>query len=341
MTEAIEVSYTCDLLAHRRCARAWSFEKEAGFLPYEAVQAMEARIVHHAIEWLTDQYQVHSGGTRHATAAELTAQLEHYWRVLWARGIRTRFGTKRDTIDRIVGNLFPGGRMDTVGRTLMEGAVHTEYELRAVRKVLSAAFGGKSKILLTGILDLVVQQSAPLTYARRWKWLSTKKLTGEVEAAPVTAHPGDVEIWDYKGTRSKTGYLEDYVRQLLTYAALYRGRTGDLPARCVLFFINEPKRDLRLLAIDVTDSIVDRALDWTQEQVKELRATTAAFERDPLGITAGERALIKQPLGKRLTAETVQQCTGCAFRFDCDEYRTHLGPTTNSRDVDIYTVLKN
>jgi hypothetical protein len=191
------------------------------------------------------------------------------------------------------------------------------------------------------VLDLVVQQQAPLTYARRWKWPSAKKLTGEVEASPVTARTGEVEIWDYKGTRSKTGYLEDYVRQLLTYAALYRDRTRDLPARCVLFFINEPKRDLRLLAIDVTDAIVDRALDWTQDQVRDLRATTAAFEQNPLAVAAGERTLSSQPVGKRVTPETVQQCTGCAFRFDCNEYRTHLGPSTKSRDVDIYTVFKN
>lgn len=341
MTDAIEVSYTGDLLAHRRCARAWCYEKQVGFQPYEAVQAMEGRLVHHGMEWLTDQFQVQSGGMRHAKASELTTQLEHYWRVLWARGIRTRFGTKRDTIDRIVGNLFPGGHMDGVVRTVIEGALHTEYELRAVKKVLPSAFGGKSKILLTGVLDLVVQQRSPLTYQRQWKWLSTKKLIGEVEATPVTARTGDVEIWDYKGTRAKTGYLEDYVRQLLTYAALYRDRTGDLPERCVLFFINEPKKDLRLLAIGVTDAIVDRALDWTQDQVRDLRMTTAAFERDPLAVVAGERTLGREPLGKRVTAETVQQCTGCAFRFDCDEYRTHLGTGTKSRDVDIYTVFKN
>ncbi len=341
MTDAIEVSYTGDLLAHRRCARAWCYEKQVGFQPYEAVQAMEGRLVHHGMEWLTDQFQVQSGGTRHATASELTAQLEHYWRVLWARGVRTRFGTKRDTLDRIVGNLFPNGRMDDVVRAVIEGAVHTEYELRAVKKVLPAAFGGKSKILLTGVLDLVVQQRSPLKYQRRWKWHSTKHLTGAVEAKAVAARTGDVEIWDYKGTRAKTGYLDDYVRQLLTYAALYRDRTGKLPERCVLFFVNEPKRDLRLLAIDVTDAIVDRAVDWTQDQVRDLRTTTAAFERDPLAVVAGERTLGGQPLGQRVTTETVQQCTGCAFRFDCDEYRAHLGPSTKSRDIDICTVFKN
>ena len=70
-------------------------------------------------------------------------------------------------------------------------------------------------------------------------------------------------------------------------------------------------------------------------------ADGTSSEALPLGVIAGERTLGKQPLGKRVTAETVQQCTGCAFRFDCDEYRTHLGPSTKSRDVDIYTVFKN
>jgi hypothetical protein len=32
MSDVIEVSYTGDLLAHRRCARAWAYEKYAGFL---------------------------------------------------------------------------------------------------------------------------------------------------------------------------------------------------------------------------------------------------------------------------------------------------------------------
>ena len=40
MHDVIEVSYTGDLLGHRRCPRAWCYEKQAGFHPYEQVQAM-------------------------------------------------------------------------------------------------------------------------------------------------------------------------------------------------------------------------------------------------------------------------------------------------------------
>jgi hypothetical protein len=345
MSDVIEVSYTGDLLAHRRCRRAWAYEKRAGFHPYEVVQAMEGRLVHHAMEWLTRQYQEALSRRRHATEAELRAQLGHYFRVLWARGIRTAFASKAETIDRVVGNLYPGGRIDPVVKAVIEGAQHTEYELRAVKKVLPAdapMFSGKSRILLTGILDLVVQQQQPLTYSRTWRWDSVGELTGHVETAPTTAATGDVEIWDYKGTRANSPFVDDYVRQLLTYAALYRDRTGSLPVRCVLFFINEPpRRDRRLLAIDVSAPIVDAALAWTYQQVRELRATADVFENDPAAVSAGELARAAEPLGQRLSSETTAQCTACTFRFDCPEYTAHLAGGPAHPDIDLANVFKN
>ena len=44
MRDVMEVSYTGDLLGHRRCPRAWCYERQAGFYPYEQVQAMEGRL---------------------------------------------------------------------------------------------------------------------------------------------------------------------------------------------------------------------------------------------------------------------------------------------------------
>ena len=342
MSDVIEVSYTGDLLAHRRCRRAWAYEKRAGFHPYEVVQAMEGRLVHHAMEWLTRQHQEVLG--RHATADELRTQMEHFFRVLWARGIRTAFASKQETIDRVVGNLYPGGRLDPVVKAVIEGAQHTEYELRAVKKVLPpdiASFSGKSRILLTGILDLVIQQQSPLTYPRTWNWESVVDLKGDIEEAPTRAAAGDIEIWDYKGTRAKTPFVDDYVRQLLTYAALYRDRTGELPVRCVLFFINEPRRDRRLLAIDVDTSVVDAALAWTYDQVRLLRGTADTFETRPDGVLAGELAKEEEPVGKRLSPETTAQCTACTFRFDCPEYTAHLKGGDQHPDINLTNVFKN
>lgn len=341
MSDVIEVSYTGDILAHRRCRRAWAYEKRAGFYPYEVVQAMEGRLVHHAMEWLTGKFQ--ETGT-HANVEELNAQLEHFYRVLWARGIRTAFVSKAATIERVVENLYPKGRLDSIVRAVIEGAQHSEYELRAVRKVLpadAAAFQGKSRILLTGVLDLVIQQQEALTYHRRWVWDSVKELKGHIEDQVIDASPGDVEIWDYKGSRAHTPFVDDYVRQLLTYAALFRDRTGELPKRCVLFFVNERDKKKRLLEIDVHERVVNRALDWTYEQVRLIRATTDSFESNPTSVPAGELAKSDLPIGKRISAETKGQCTTCSQRFDCAEYTAHLQGGKSHPDVDIYNVFKN
>src|SRR5262249_50318644 len=155
----------------------------------------------------------------------LEGQLKAYFRVLWARGIRTAFETKQETIDRVTENLFPGGVKGSIHPTVkaaIEGAQHTEYELKTVRKLIKADFAGKSRLLLTGVLDLVIQQTHPLTYSRVWQWTDLANLKGGVSKATVAAKTGDIEIWDYKGTRADTKYVGDYVRQLLTYAALYK-----------------------------------------------------------------------------------------------------------------------
>lgn len=337
MNDVIEVSYTGDLLAHRRCSRAWSYEKYAGFHPYEQVQAMEGRLIHHAMEWLTLFFGEQS---RHATAAELDTQVQRHFRVLWARGIRTAFQSKADTVARVVKNLFPGGAMHPTVKAAIEGAQHTEYELRTVRKLIRSQFAGKGRLLLTGILDLVVQQQKPLTYPLTWAWTNATKLEGKPAMTATTAATGDVEIWDYKGTQSATPYMIDYVRQLLTYSALFQERTGQLPKRCVLFFVNEPDPARQLLTIPVDSAIVKSAMDWTLQQVHQLRLTVLSFETSPTAVPGGELEQRHRPVGQRVSTELKKQCTACGYRCDCPEYVTHLkGP--NHPDVRRTNVLKN
>lgn len=338
MTDVIEVSYTGDLLAHRRCPRSWCYEKYAGFYPYEQVQAMEGRLIHHAMEWLARQYRE---AKKHPSAPELRDQLERYFRVLWSRGFRTAFSNKKDTLDRVEGNLFPRGKLDPTVKSAVEGALHTEYEIRAVKKLIEADFFGKSRMLLTGIIDIVVQQQSPLMYHRSWKWTSLTHLEGEVTSMSVQANTNDLEIWDYKGTRAETPYKTDYVRQLLTYAALYRERTGSLPSRCVLFFINEPPTSAeRLVVVPIDERIVERSLKWTIEQVRQLRKTTLLFERDPCAVQGGSLHLSAKQTGQRTDEELKKQCTACGFRFDCTEYRTYLGKP-NHPDIRMDNVRKN
>lgn len=337
ISDVIEVSYTGDLLAHRRCPRSWSYEKYAGFHPYEQVQAMEGRLVHHAMEWLTRRFR---DTGKHATPDELRAQLEKQFRVLWARGIRTAFASKQVTLDRVLKHLFPVGKLDPIARAAIEGAQHTEYELRTVKKLIKADFAGKGKLLLTGVLDVVIQQANPLTYQRTWQWTDVKNLEGHVVTAPIAAAPGDLEIWDYKATKSNSPFISDYVRQLLTYAALFRERTAELPKRCVLFFINEQVREKKLLAVTVGTNIIDDAVVWTMDQVRLLRKTMLDFHVDPVSIHGGKLDHRHEPVGSRTDDELRQQCTACGLRFDCAEYKAYLG-RPNHPDIALTNIEKN
>ena len=337
MGDVIEVSYTGDLLAHRRCPRSWCYEKYAGFSPYEQVQAMEGRLIHHAMEWLARRYRE---GGKHPSVSDLHDQLERYFRILWSRGFRTAFSTKAETLQRVERNLFPSGELDSTVKAAIEGAIHTEYEVRAVKHLVEADFFGKTKMLLTGIIDIVIQQKNPLSYHRVWTWTSPENLEGQTTNTTVHAAANDLEIWDYKGTRAGTPYITDYVRQLLTYAALYRDRTGVLPARCALFFVNEPSPTERLAVVPIDETIVQHSLEWTISQVRELRRTALRFEADPCSVEGGNLHAVQQPVGKRTDDELRKQCTACGFRFDCTEYKTHLGKT-NHPDIRMDNVRKN
>ena len=346
MSDVIEVSYTGDLLAHRRCPRAWAYEKHIGISPYEQIQVMEGHLVHHAMEWLAKQWAL-SGATAHPSEQALRDQLTSYYRVLHGRGIRAKFTSKTEVIERVVSNLYRAGHPRPEVAAAVEGATHEEYPLRSVRKVIPADFGGKSRVLLTGVLDVVIQQKAELTYRNEWQWTNEAALDGEVVASTTHAAVGDLEIWDYKGTRANSPYIADYVRQVVTYAALLEDRLG-LPARCVLFFVNEPDEDKRLIAIPINPRVIAGSVQWTLDRVRELRATVLQMQNDPLSVEGGdfEAQQAGKDLADRVDATLRTQCTVCAQRFDCATYRAVLTESGHRRgtipgDLDLLNIYKN
>ena len=121
----------------------------------------------------------HREDRNHVTRTDLRSQLEQQFRVLWARGFRTSFSSKTETLDRVAEHLFPKGTMDRVVRIVIEGAQHNQYQLRTVRKLVQADFGGKSKLLLTGVLDVVIEQEGALSYAQTWEWTDRPHLQGK------------------------------------------------------------------------------------------------------------------------------------------------------------------
>jgi hypothetical protein len=329
MSDVVEVSYTGDILAHRRCPRAWAYHRHVGLHPYEQVQAMEGLLAHHAMEWLTIFYRENG---RHANAEELAKQLMNRYSVLRSRGVRSEFVKKVVIITRVVLILFPlaappslaegtfdkSAPLDDVIRACVEGAVHTEYEIKSVQALTPGAYPSKNKYLLRGVLDLVRQESGTFEYHRVFVISNPADCSGTLKAGTVATKVDDVEIWDYKASKPDTPYIGDYVRQLLTYAAIYHQHTGKLPKRCVLAFLRQPKKGTladHLVAIEITQPLVDAALNWTTNQIGAIGSSVITFRKNPLAISAGDEG------SGTISTELRNQCTTCGQRFDCISYR--------------------
>ncbi|MBL8066498.1 MAG: hypothetical protein JNM34_11685, partial [Chthonomonadaceae bacterium] len=142
------------------------------------------------------------------------------------------------------------------------------------------------------------------------------------------------------GTRADGPYERDYVLQLLTYARLYQERTGVLPKRCVLFYINEQAQEDELLAIPISEEVISAAEAWTVSQAQALRQTALSFQRDPSSVAGGSLEYSDPDTGSRIDPVLKKQCTACGHRFNCDAYIEALGGADHA-DVDLLNVGKN
>ena len=104
----------------------------------------------------------------------------------------------------------------------------------------------------------------------------------------VLAHSGgqnseQVEIWDYKGARRPSmgdPAYQRYIFQLQVYADLYRRKTGQAPAKAILYFLNElapdPQPETRpvnaLLEVDLDPPSVQQALQSFGQTVQQIES---------------------------------------------------------------------
>jgi hypothetical protein len=240
----------------------------------------------------------------------------------------------------VLTHFFAGSRTVPIVRAAIEGAQHTEYELRTVRKLIKADFAGEGRFLLTGVLDVVIQQANPLAYQRSWEWLDLEKLDGRITETPTRAVVGDLEIWDYKATKPDSPFVPDYARQSLTYAALFKERSGQVPVRRVVFLVNESDREKKLLAVGLDKPLIEHALLWTIDQVRLIRKTMLQFHVNPTSVPGGTLGKHHLSVGSRLDEEQRQQCTAFGLRYDCVEYKTSLG-RPNHPDIALVNITKN
>ena len=223
---------------------------------------------------------------------------------------------------------------------IVESAKHTEYELRSVKDLLPSTLAtAKSKVLLRGILDVVIQHTTPMTYHYVWKPNGPNSIKGALHQETFTAKTDDIEIWDYKGSKLSLTYLDNYILQLLTYAALYEKKTGHLPVRCVLFFVNEKTRAKQLVRVELNRDLLNLAMDWTLKQVDGIQHTIEAFQQDTHSVEGGDKC---NNGTYTISKELTQQCTTCSLRFDCTSYANHIQASGGStRDLDRLDIFKN
>ena len=147
-------------------------------------------------------------------------------------------------------------------------------------------------------------------------------LNGNVDVLAVSpTDPNAVEIWDYKGSYSLAAgdpRLKQYRYQMQVYAELYRRRTGVMPQRAVIYFLNTlsgevvPKSRPRnaVVEVPINSDTVDMAIDNFSGTVGEIEESRA-------------NGIWKQP-NEQPPAETCNICDlrwSCSFSEQCGHMR--------------------
>ena len=207
-----EYSITADILSFQLCPSQYGFFSVKKYQPAHILQAWFGTVIHQVLDKLHLHYL---GLIDQNTAGQIPTEsdIDVYFNSvedsLRARGIRAVNQRARNTA-LIVLKIF--NRIE--GPTLYPNVIDTEYTLQADR----------GNYILHGKVDLLK----------------------DVSSGSSLVNYDPVEIWDYKGARfpdissaSGRNRLERYTFQLLTYARLYQLKTGNLPIKGILYFMNE------------------------------------------------------------------------------------------------------
>jgi putative RecB family exonuclease len=227
-------SLTSDILSFRRCPRQYGFFGNDGFVPAHTVQIFYGNIIHQVLDRVHRHYSgLVEGVSKGSFPTDM--EVENYFNqvenALRAHGIRAINTQLREMALRVL-KVF--NRIE--GKTLYPRIFDTEYRLESDR----------DEYVLRGIVDVL--------------------------AGSNISDPSSREIWDYKGTKrpnANSPQLKDYEWQMCVYAELYKQKTGVLPARAILYFINELDADPKLKTrpakavyeVKFTDTKIKQSLD--------------------------------------------------------------------------------
>jgi len=205
-------SVTADILSFQLCSRQYGFFAVRRYQPAHVVQIWFGTIIHQVLDKLHMHY---SGLLDPNTKGQipLDTDVETYFTEvedsLRARGIKAINQSIMDIALKVL-KIF--NRVE--GVNLYPYVLDTECALQA----------DQGNYILHGIVDVL----------------------RDISVGRDIPNYDSVEIWDYKGSRfpdmnrqDGRRKLERYTFQMLAYAQLYRLKTGNLPLKGVLYFMNE------------------------------------------------------------------------------------------------------
>lgn len=208
-----KLSVTGDILSYQLCPRQYNFFGIKGYQPNHLTQAWFGIIVHQVL----DKLHLHYAGRLDPSLrgqCPTDSDVETYFNDLESslkiKGIKNIAPPVRQTALNVLKTF---NRLE--GPTLYPNIVDTECNLESY--VGNFTLHGKVDVLK----DVSVGQRSFPGYDA-------------------------VEIWDYKGSKfpdigtpSGVNKLDRYKAQMLAYAQLYKNKTGNLPLKCILYFMNE------------------------------------------------------------------------------------------------------
>lgn len=263
---AQEYSIVGDVLAYRRCKRQYGFLTEYGFESAGAVQLFAGQAVHQTLDWAHRHYNGDIDGVSGGSIPTDEELRAYFDDVVEALAHQRIIPLTGDAVDRVYDHLR---RFNAeVGPDLYPRVTDTECTLRHTAE----------DFILTGQADVISSR-----------------------------HDG-VEIVDYKASQRPAdddSFLDDYREQLRVYAGLYSVQEGELPARAVIYFLNEEEPGRMRFEIELDEAEIRAALQRFETTVEELEETR---ETDSWGeITDTE-------------APDEATCDVCDFRADCPVY---------------------
>jgi hypothetical protein len=279
----MRISLTGDILSFRRCARQYGYFGHEGYVPSRASQAFYGNVIHQVLDRCHRYYRgLEVPGLKGVKPPD--TKIEEFYddvaNALIAHGVRPHRLALKDSALPVLKKFN-----ELEGDILYPRVKETEYRLEEDRQ----------DFVLRGVVDVLA--------------------TGPED------DPGSYEIWDYKGSKKpdKTSKrLEDYEWQMCVYAELYRNKTGTLPKRAILYFLNELEILLVPGAAQVRPKTAVHVVDFNEPRIK---TALSAFEATAKDIIACRMTRTWNAPGD--VSELKETCDECDLRWKCP---AHLQP---------------